>query len=174
MSASTSANMRRTTLPLPRAARCVTIAPAARATAAVSSVELLSKTWISAPGRAARKPSITWVMARASLKQGMTAAMRGMADTGAGGGAGGRVGGRSAGGGRRKESVGAAAVLVVQQAIVLVEAGPHAEHFHHLGRHDDGGEALGRQLARRVAGGHQQVVAVAPAPQRVAPDRVGP
>ena len=66
-SASTSANIRRTTLPLPRGVTKWTVAPWARAMPDVSSVELLSKTWISASGSDAANPSITSAIAAASL-----------------------------------------------------------------------------------------------------------
>src|SRR5208337_4589130 len=51
--------------------------PCSRATFDVPSVELLSKTTISAPGRAVRRCAITVPIAAASLKQGIATAMRG-------------------------------------------------------------------------------------------------
>jgi len=76
MSASTSANIRLTTKPLPRCFSSNTSAPAARAISAVLSVELLSKTKTVAAGRAARKSFTTLLIAASSLKQGTSTAIR--------------------------------------------------------------------------------------------------
>ena len=67
MSASTSANMRRTTCPLPCSSTVMTAAPEPRATAGVPSVELLSKTWTVASGSAARNAATTSPIVAASL-----------------------------------------------------------------------------------------------------------
>jgi hypothetical protein len=62
-----SANMRRTTWPLPCSLTLCTIAPACAATCAVPSRELLSNTWIAASGSARRKSATTAAIAIASL-----------------------------------------------------------------------------------------------------------
>src|SRR6267142_3467313 len=70
MSASTSATMRRTTLPLPCRASLATMAPASAATFLVSSVELLSKTKTLHEGRLLRNAPTTPPIVAASLKHG--------------------------------------------------------------------------------------------------------
>ena len=60
-------NMRCTTLPLARSAARRTTAPARKAAAAVSSVELLSNTQTVASGRARAKSATTLAMVAASL-----------------------------------------------------------------------------------------------------------
>src|SRR5262245_16890757 len=71
-----SAKARRMTLPLPRNGTGCTVAPAARASAAVSSPERLSNTWQRAAGRLSRKAATTAATVAASFLHGTTSATR--------------------------------------------------------------------------------------------------
>src|SRR5262245_27966748 len=72
---SNAVNAARTACPLPCSGTSMTRTPSPRAIAPVPSVELLSKTTISALGKAARNCAITMAIAAASLKQGMATAI---------------------------------------------------------------------------------------------------
>src|ERR671913_301938 len=118
--------MRRATLPLPRSATWVTQAPAARTS------------------------STTRPMASASLKQGITAAIRSA-----------RRSGRSVMLGRQ-DAIGLGTGFLVHQGEMVKESGPAFDQRHRPGAEGDGLETLVGKLARELGRRQRDEVGIAP------------